>query len=62
MRTKARHETISFEVVEWSEQLRLVNSSGLALLLAGFESGSGVDGERKFCVLVIFQQVLISLP
>ena len=26
MRTKAHHETISFEVVEWSEQLRPVTS------------------------------------
>ena len=35
MHTKARHETISFEVVEWSEQLRSVTSVWLGAAAVG---------------------------
>ena len=40
MHTKARHETISFEVVKWSEQLRSVTSVWLGAAAVGFESDS----------------------
>ena len=46
MHTKARHETISFEVVEWSEQLRSVISVWLAAAAVGFESDSAPAGEE----------------
>ena len=38
MRTKARHATISFEVVEWSERLTSVISVWLGAAAVGFES------------------------
>ena len=44
--TKARHATISFEVVEWSEQLRLVISVWLGAAAVGFESDSAPAGEK----------------
>ena len=44
MRTKARDETISFEVVEWSERLRSVISVWLVAAGVGFESDSAQAG------------------
>ena len=38
--TKARHVAISFEVIEWSEQLRSVTSVWLGAAAVGFESDS----------------------
>ena len=46
MRTIDRHETISFEVVEWSEQLRSVTSVWLGAAAVGFESDSAPAGEE----------------
>ena len=47
MHTKARHETFSFEVVEWSEQLRSVISVWLGAAAVGFESDSAPAGEER---------------
>ena len=46
MRTKARHATISFELVEWSERLTsvLVISVWLGAAAVGFESDSAPAG------------------
>ena len=46
MRTKARHATITFEVVEWSEQLRSVTFVWLGAAAVGFESDSAPAGEE----------------
>ena len=46
MHTKARHKTISFEVVEWSEQLRSVTSVWLGAAAVGIESHSALAGEE----------------
>ena len=46
MHTKARHKTISFEVVEWSEQLRSVTSVWLGATAVGFESDYAPAGEE----------------
>ena len=45
MGTKARYETISFEVVEWSEQLRSVTSVWQSEAAVRFESDSAPAGE-----------------
>ena len=53
MRTKARHETISFEVVEWSEQLRPVTSVGLGAVRRSVQvrlCTSGCKSEKMFGV------------
>ena len=43
---KAHHETISAEVVEWSEQLRSVISVWLGAAAVEFESDSAPAGEK----------------
>ena len=57
MHTKAGHETISFEVVEWSEQLRSVISVCLGAAAVGFESDSapaGVLARKMFGIIIFF--------
>ena len=46
MHIKARHATLSFEVVELSEQLRSVTSLWLGAAAVGFESDSAPAGEE----------------
>ena len=52
--TKARHAAISFEVVEWSEQLRSVTSVWLGAAAAAFKSDSAPAGVRvRRCLIVV---------
>ena len=63
MRTKARHETISFEVVEWSEQLR----PGTSVWLGAVRSvqvrlcTSGCMSEQMFGVISTPRDLLPSI-
>ena len=54
MRTKARNATISFEVVEWSEQLRSVTSVWLGAVRRSVQvrlCTSGCMSEQMFGIL-----------
>ena len=54
MRTKARHETITFEVVEWSEKLRPVTSVWLGAVRRSVKvrlCTSGCMSEKMFGVI-----------
>ena len=63
MHTKARHETISFEVGEWSEQLRSVTSVWLGGAAVGFESASVVPTttiQQKMKAIMLLQTCCIQ--
>ena len=64
MCTKARHVAISFEVVEWSEQLRSVTSAWLGAVVVAFKSESapaGVRVRKKFGVISPPRDLLPSI-
>ena len=64
MRTKARHETISFEVVEWSEQLRSVISAWLGAVRRGVQvrlCTSGCKSEKMFGIIIIVIIIIIII-
>ena len=64
LRTKARHETISFEVVEWSEQLRPVTSVWLGAVRRSVQvrlCTSGCLSEKMFGVISPRRDLLPSI-
>ena len=64
MRTKARHETISFEVVEWSEQLRPVTLVWLGAVRRSVQvrlCTSGCKSEKMFGVISPPRDLLPSI-
>ena len=69
MRTKARYETISLEVVEWSEQLRPVTSIWLGAVRRSVQvrlCTSGCKSEKMFGVISpprdLLPSIIIILP
>ena len=62
--TKARHAAISFEVVEWSEQLRPVTSVWLGAVRRSVQvrlSTSGCKSEKMFGVISPPRDLLSSI-
>ena len=61
---KARHEAISFEVVEWSEQLRSVTSAWLGAIRRIVQvrlCTSGCKSERMFGIIIIIIIITIII-
>ena len=62
--TKARHAAISFEVVEWSEQLRSVTSAWLGAVRRSVQvrlCTSGCKSEKMFGVISPPRDLLLSI-
>ena len=60
MHTKARHAAISFEVVEWSEQLRSVISVWLGAAVVRHECDYAQAGEKgEWCLVYISPRDLL---
>ena len=61
--SKARHATISFEVVEWSEQLRSVTSVWLGGVRRSVQVQltSRCKSEKMFGVIIILLLILIII-